>query len=185
MLLAVGLGNPGEKYRDTRHNLGFQVVDKVAEFYALRDWKEKFESHFTQGAAGEKKFLLVKPQTFMNLSGRAVQALMRFYKTPLDQLIVITDDLDLEVGRIRLREKGSDGGHRGLRSIIECVGSNEFKRVRIGIGRPPAGQSVLARVLKGSSSREEQEKMDEAIEQAARLIVDFIEKDQFENWSSS
>jgi peptidyl-tRNA hydrolase, PTH1 family len=182
MIVVIGLGNPGEKYEASRHNLGFQVVDKLAGKLGAPRFKEQFEALVARGDEAGQAFCLCKPQTFMNLSGQAVAALTRFYKVPLADCVVVTDDLDLPLGKLRLRDRGSDGGHRGLRSIIECLGSQEFKRIRIGIGRPPEGRTVLNHVLGGS--KEEQAKLDEAIDVAADRALAFIRTGKFENWSS-
>jgi PTH1 family peptidyl-tRNA hydrolase len=184
MYVTVGLGNPGKEYDSTRHNVGFQVIDRVAALLDSSSWENKFDARFTRGRVADGRFMLVKPQTFMNKSGVAVQALLHFYKVPLEGLLVIVDDLDLEVGTVRLRGSGSDGGHRGLRSIIECMGSREFKRVRLGVGRPRPGESALGRVLKKVTNAEENNKLAEAIEQAARVAAEFITHGNFENWTS-
>ena len=184
MVLAVGLGNPGKRYAATRHNLGFQVIDALAKMFEMGRWENRFHARVAKGAKEGRRFLLVKPQTFMNDSGRAVQEVVRFYKVPLESLLVIVDDLDLEVGKIRLRQEGSDGGHRGLRSIIECTGSQAFKRIRIGVGRPPPGESPVGRVLGPAREPAEAEKLEAAVAQAARLAADYIVTEIFENWSS-
>lgn len=184
MITAVGLGNPGKKYESTRHNLGFQVVDRLAELFQLTGWERKFDALLAPGRLENRRFLLVKPQTYMNDSGRAVQAVLHFYKIPLEKLLVIVDDLDMEVGKIRQRTKGSDGGHRGLRSISQCLGTQGFNRIRIGIGRPPPGQSVISRVLRKTVDPLEAEKLAAGIETAARSAANFITSEEFEHWSS-
>lgn len=184
MIMAVGLGNPGKKYEQSRHNLGFQVVDKLAQRFGVGGWENRSDSLVSFGRHKERRFMLVKPQTFMNNSGRAVQPLLHYYRIPLEGLLVVVDDLDLDVGRIRLRSQGSDGGHKGLRSIIESLGSREFKRIRIGIGRPEAGESVVGRVLRKVDSPAEAEALSGALEQAAGIAADFIVTDTFENWTS-
>jgi PTH1 family peptidyl-tRNA hydrolase len=183
MIVVIGLGNPGEKYEASRHNLGFQVVDRMAKALRAPRWKMQFDALVARGEEAGRAYCLVKPQTFMNLSGVAVAALIRFYKVPLSDCLVVTDDLDLPIGMLRLRDKGSDGGHRGLRSVIESLASMEIKRIRIGIGRPPEGRSVVSHVLSGS--KEEQALLDEALVLAAERALDFIRAGSFENWSSS
>ncbi len=185
MHIAVGLGNPGRKYESTRHNLGFQVIDRVAERLQAAHWENKFDALLARGVAAGHPFMLVKPQTFMNKSGWAVQPLLHFFKVPLDQVVVIVDDIDLEAGKVRLRGTGSDGGHRGLRSIIEQMGSQGFKRIRVGVGRPQPGQSVIGRVLQKVAGAGEEKKIAEALEVASQATLDFIEGRPFENWSSS
>lgn len=182
MRVVAGLGNPGKRYEGSRHNLGFQVVDRVAARLGLADWKTQFKAQVLRGQGPGGAFLLIKPQTYMNLSGEAVGEVVRFYKVPLEDCVAIVDDLDLAPGKIRTRESGSDGGHRGLRSIITHVGGNGFKRIRIGIGRPPEGQSVVGHVL--SASKEEAEQLERAVEDAAELTIRFLETGVFENWSS-
>ncbi len=182
MIVVIGLGNPGEQYEASRHNLGFQVVGRMAQALRAPRWKRQFDALVTRGEEAGRAYCLVKPQTFMNLSGTAVAELVRFYKVPLDDCLVVTDDLDLPLGKIRLRDEGSDGGHRGLRSVIESLGSAAVKRIRIGIGRPPEGRSVHSHVLGGS--REEQAQLEEAVALAAERALDFVRSGRFENWSS-
>ena len=134
--IAVGLGNPGAKYVNTRHNLGFKVIDSLAEALGVTVRKRKFSARFGQTEFAGKKLILLKPWQFMNCSGQAVATVMGFYKIALSDLIVVTDDMALEPGRIRIRAKGSAGGHNGLVDIIEKLGTNEFARCRIGIGHP-------------------------------------------------
>ena len=136
MKLFVGLGNPGAKYKDTRHNAGFLALDKFAEMAAVDIDKNDFKGLFTSfNFAGERIFLF-KPQTFMNLSGQAVVQIMNFFKIDVDELYVIYDDMDLSPGNIRLKEDGTSGGQKGMQNIIELVGSSNIKRIRIGIGKP-------------------------------------------------
>jgi PTH1 family peptidyl-tRNA hydrolase len=182
MKVVAGLGNPGKRYAASRHNLGFQVLDRIAARLGLGDWKTQFQARVirSQGAGGA--FLLVKPQTFMNRSGVSVGEILRYYRVSPADCIVVVDDLDLTLGKIRLRDSGSDGGHRGLRSLIDELGDQAFKRIRIGIGRPPHGGSVVEHVL--SASADEAEALAGAVEQAAELAIAFLESGRFENWSS-
>lgn len=148
MKIFVGLGNPGGEYAQTKHNVGFMLADKIAREIDAGDWRSNFDALVAEGFVDGEKILLVKPQTFMNLSGVAVGAVVNFYKIELSDLIVAHDDMDLPVGMIRLRAKGSSGGHRGVESIIEHLGGRQdFSRVRIGIGRPPENWSVNPHVL--------------------------------------
>jgi len=182
MILVVGLGNPGKEYERSRHNLGFMALDRLAERYGIDSWSRKSNALVARGMAGGKAFLLAKPQTYMNLSGRAVAALLGFYKIDPAECLVVVDDLDLALGKVRARSQGSDGGHKGLRSIVETLGSSGFKRIRIGIGRPQPGMSVVAHVL-GADAAEEA-KLDEAVELAANLAARYIDTAAFEDWTS-
>ncbi len=184
MHVAVGLGNPGREYESTRHNAGFQVIDRLAALLEVTSWENRFDARLARGSVEGRRFCLVKPQTFMNNSGWAVQTILHFYKVPLEHVLVIVDDLDLELGKVRLRAKGSAGGHRGLRSIMECMGSQEFKRMRLGVGRPLPGESAVGRVLNRISDAGEREKLSTAVEQAAQVARDFIVNGKFENWTS-
>lgn len=182
MVLIVGLGNPGKEYEGSRHNLGFRVVDRLAAMLRAPAWKRQHEALVTRGSSQGRAYLLAKPQTYMNDSGRAVQALLHYYRIALSDCLVIVDDLDLEPGKIRQREQGSDGGHRGLRSIVGSVGSRDFKRIRIGIGRPPDKANVVSYVLGGGR---DVETLDAAVEEAAQRALAYLETGRFENWSST
>ena len=133
MKIVVGLGNPGRQYSGTRHNIGFMVADKLASTRALAFSRKKFKAKLAAGSIEGKPVLLVKPQTFMNSSGESVSALMRFYKCELSDLIVVYDDVDLPFGKLRLRPEGGSAGHKGMRSIISALGSENFPRLRVGI----------------------------------------------------
>ena len=146
--MIVGLGNPGEKYFETRHNVGFMLVDKLCKekqltFTADKIFQAEIASTFFYG----EKVYFVKPTTFMNESGKAVHALLSYYGLDIEDLVVIYDDLDMEVGKIRLRAKGSAGGHNGIKSIIKHIGTQEFKRIKIGIGRPENNITIIHHVL--------------------------------------
>jgi PTH1 family peptidyl-tRNA hydrolase len=147
MKIIVGLGNPGREYAQTKHNAGFLFVDALAGRLGADAWRDKFEAQVAETHIGPQKVLLVKPQTYMNDSGRAVGPLMRFYKLPVEDLIVVHDDMDIPCGTIRLRKKGSAGGHNGIKSILAALGDEHFVRVRIGIGRPAPGWTVVNHVL--------------------------------------
>ena len=141
-MLICGLGNPGRRYEGTRHNIGFAVVDALAEQLQATSWRSEQQALTARATANDTHVLLAKPQTFMNNSGAAVRALLRYHQLPLDALLVISDDLDIPFGRLRLRGAGSAGGHNGLRSIIDALGSDQFSRLRIGIGRPEQGATI-------------------------------------------
>lgn len=154
MKLVLGLGNPGKKYERTRHNMGFLVLDRVASERKILIGQRKYRSLIGEFRADGEKILLVKPQTFMNRSGDAVQDLFRYLKAKVHDLVVVHDDLDLPFGRVRIRSRGSAGGHRGMLSILEAVGEEGFLRVRVGIGRPPAGVDPTDYVLQNFSAAE-------------------------------
>jgi peptidyl-tRNA hydrolase, PTH1 family len=157
--LVVGLGNPGTKYASSRHNVGFMALDALREELGLPDYKEKFSGVFTRGEALGQTVVLLKPMTFMNLSGGSVQPAMAFLKVAVPDVLVLHDELDLAFGDVRVKVSGGHAGHNGLRSIIERVSSPDFVRVRIGIGRPPPGfqGDVADYVLSGFDSAERAE----------------------------
>ena len=153
--LAVGLGNPGQRYARTRHNVGFLVIDTLASRLSANQWRARFEAECSMVQMNQTCLVLVKPMTFMNLSGRAVRQLVTWYRAPLDRLLVIYDDVDLPFGALRVRLGGSSGGHHGVESIITALGSGQFARLRIGIGRPSDGRDVTEHVLSRFSEEEE------------------------------
>lgn len=173
MYVIVGLGNPGDKYAQTKHNIGFMTVDYMAEQHNIKLNKIKHKAVLGEGTIGGEKVLLVKPQTFMNLSGQSVMEIMNFYKVPIQNLIVIYDDIDLAVGRIRIRPSGSSGTHNGMRNIIYLLNNQDFPRVRIGIGKQPdymdLGDYVLTRF-----GEEEKPLMAEAVKNSALAIEEII-----------
>ena len=147
MKCIIGLGNPGKKYESTRHNVGFMVIDAFATKWDISINTNKFKSMIGEGNINGQKVVLMKPQTYMNLSGEAVKAYLDFYKADIEQLLVIYDDLDLPVGRMRLRYKGSAGGHNGIKSIVQHLSTQQFNRIRIGISRPQVGGDIVDYVL--------------------------------------
>ncbi|UCZ55192.1 aminoacyl-tRNA hydrolase [Bacillus shivajii] len=169
MKLIVGLGNPGKKYDGTRHNIGFEVIDQCQESLSISLDQSKFKGTFGYRQIGEEKIFLLKPLTYMNLSGESIVPLMNFYKMDVEDLLVIYDDLDLPPGSIRLRQKGGHGGHNGIRSIISQLGTDKFKRIRVGIGRPPEGQAVPNYVL-GGFQQDERIEVDRAVEKSVKAI---------------
>lgn len=171
--LIVGLGNPGARYAHTRHNVGFMVVDAVAEQHGLQLTKRGFHSFWGDGRLDGHKVVLLKPQTFMNLSGQAVAAALRYYRAPAADLLVVYDDLDLPTGRLRLRAAGGAGGHKGMRSVIEHLGHETFARVRIGIDRPPPGWAVPDWVL-APFTADEQPLVRQAVDAAAAAVALFV-----------
>lgn len=169
MKIVVGLGNPGRKYVGTRHNVGFDVLVVLAERFSAEKWRPGFEAEVTEIQIGSERLLLVAPQTFMNLSGRSVRAVVNFYKVPLQQILLIHDDINLPTGRLRLRASGSAGGQKGLQNTIDQLGSREFPRLKIGVGRPPAGQDVSSYVLQ-KFSKTEWPLMEECVHRAASAV---------------
>ena len=153
--IIVGLGNPGPRYAKNRHNIGFQIVDELAAKHDLSFDKRQFKALIASGRIDGQRVLLVKPQTYMNLSGEAVQPLVSYYKVELEDLMVVFDDMDLPAGVIRLRPFGGAGGHNGMKSIIGRLGSNQFPRLRVGVGRPPGRMDPAAYVLQDFSADEE------------------------------
>jgi peptidyl-tRNA hydrolase, PTH1 family len=154
--LIVGLGNPGREYQNNRHNVGFKQIDKLAEKLGVRFTRLESKALVTRAEYRGQRVILAKPQTYMNLSGQAVRALTRFYKLPLSNLIVAYDDVDLPFGSLRLRSKGGAGGQKGMASIIEQLGTQEFSRLRIGIDRPPGRMDAAAYVLQNFSPSEQE-----------------------------
>ena len=169
MKLIVGLGNPGERYERTRHNVGFLVIDRLAKQNTIAVEQELCGALVGEGVLQDEKVLLVKPQTYMNRSGETVANLARQYGIESEDLVVINDDLDLPFGRIRIRPSGSAGGHRGLLSITESLASASFNRVRIGIGRPPEGMEAAQYVLQPFTETES-EQLAQLVERAAESV---------------
>ncbi len=168
MKLIVGLGNPGRRYAETRHNLGYRTVDELAKRWGIDVGREKFSGIVGQGHHGGHDVLLLKPTTFMNRSGESVLAAGQFYKVPLSDTIVVVDDLDLPVGRIRVRPDGSSGGHKGLADIIRRLGDDGFARVRIGIG--PAHRELTVEHVLSRATEEEAPVLEEAVVKAADAV---------------
>ncbi|MCC8369461.1 MAG: aminoacyl-tRNA hydrolase [Rickettsia endosymbiont of Oxypoda opaca] len=147
MILVIGLGNPGIKYQDTRHNVGYMAIDKLAKYYQLLfSLKKKFNAEIAEGNVEVHKILLVKPMTYMNLSGNAITAIKSYYNIKLENIYVIHDDIDLAVGRVKCKQGGGSGGHNGLKSLDQTIGNN-YHRIRIGIGRPENNEEVADYVL--------------------------------------
>ncbi len=176
MKIITGLGNPGTEYAKTKHNVGFMFVDALADKLGVTEWKDKFDAKIGEGRIGMEKVLLVKPQTYMNDSGRAVGPVMNFYKLTPEDLIVAHDDMDIPAGTIRIRKKGSAGGHNGIKSILAHVGDEHFSRVRIGIGRPLPGWTVVNHVL-AAFSEEDAPKITEAINYLIPAVECIVNED--------
>jgi PTH1 family peptidyl-tRNA hydrolase len=166
--LIAGLGNPGAEYARTRHNVGFLVVEEVASRVASNwNFEKKFDARVAKAERTGRKILLAEPQTFMNASGEAVAALMNFYRVPIQQLLVIADDADLPFGEIRLRAKGSSGGHHGLESIEKHIGSRDFARLKVGIGRTKDGRREITNYVLGKFSADETKLLAKVLQRAA------------------
>ena len=178
MKMIVGLGNIGTRYDETRHNTGFMVVDQLARDYHLGAFTHlKQEAVAVSGVINGEKVMLVKPTTFMNDSGRAVGPLVDYYDIDLDDLVIVNDDLDMPVGKVRLKTHGASGGHNGLKSIISVLGTKNFNRVKVGIDHPQHG-TVVSHVL-GKFSKDERPKFDQAVEQAEHALEDWINGEDF------
>ncbi|MDL4840473.1 aminoacyl-tRNA hydrolase [Aquibacillus rhizosphaerae] len=175
MKCIVGLGNPGKKYEKTRHNVGFMIIEEIAKRNNVKLNKKKYNGKFVVETIGQEKVVLLEPQTYMNLSGESVRPLMDFYNISAEDVVVIYDDLDLPPGKIRLRQKGGHGGHNGIRSMIEHLGTKEFKRIRVGIGRPTIPMPVSDYVL-GRFSSEDQDSINESIIRAAEACETWFSK---------
>ena len=176
MKLIVGLGNVGKEYAHTRHNIGFMVVDELANRYNVNGWQTKWQAEVAQ-CFMPSKVLLVKPNTYMNLSGNAVREIVNFYNIAPQDVIVVQDDLDLPCGHIRIRDKGSAGGHNGISSIIQNLGTQEFPRLKVGIGHPmQSGKKVVAHVLERFGS-EEQPIIKQAVADVASAIEIFVKEE--------
>ncbi len=173
----VGLGNPGKKYEGTRHNAGFAAIEAIAEKYGVRVNRAKFKSLCGELAVGDQKILLMMPQTYMNNSGEAVREALNFYKLKPEQCAVICDDITLDVGTIRIRRKGSDGGQRGMRSIITLCGSEHFPRIKIGVGKKPHPDYDLAAWVLSRFTKDEATALLPAIKNAAEAAL-LIASDQ-------
>jgi PTH1 family peptidyl-tRNA hydrolase len=172
----VGLGNPGDKYEKTRHNAGFRTVDSLAATLNAASWKNKFQSLIAEAEYDGKKLLLVKPLTFMNNSGAAVSEVVNFYKIPTESLIVISDDISMDAGRLRIRASGSHGGHNGLKDIIELLGTDAIARIKVGMGQKPHPDYDLANWVLGKPSAEDEKKITEAEELAAKATLTAVTK---------
>jgi len=173
MWLIIGLGNPGKEYQLTRHNIGFRVVDLLARERGIQFRRRRGEAQVGEGRVGREKVILAKPLTYMNQSGVAVKKLIMASGIPLDHIMVVHDDLDLACGRMKIKEKGGHGGHKGVQSIMEELGSADFLRVKIGIGKPPSPEEGADYVL-SRFSRDESSLVKEGMEQAAEAIETMI-----------
>lgn len=171
--LLIGLGNPGREYQNNRHNFGFMLIDRLAVRLNARGLKVQSKAIVTSGLYQDRKIILAKPQTYMNLSGQAAQGLLNFYKIPMENMLIAHDDLDIPFGTIRIRPKGGPGGQGGMASTIEKLGTKDFPRLRLGIGRPPGRMDPAAFVLQ-DFSREEMKLISEILDRAADAALEFV-----------
>lgn len=173
--IVVGLGNPGKQYEATRHNAGFIALEALADKLGVKITKVRFKSFCAEASIGDRRVLLMMPQTFMNLSGEAVTEAMRFYKLPPERVLVMFDDISLPVGTVRVRRKGSDGGQKGMRSIITLSGSDQFPRIKIGVGEKPHPDYNLADWVLSRFTKDEAARMVEAARSAAEAACLIVE----------
>ena len=173
MYLIVGLGNPEADYAKTRHNMGFNVINKLAKQYNIELNKKKFNSEYQTAIIEGEKVVLIKPQTYMNNSGEAVLEFINFYKTELDKLIIIYDDIDIVPGKIRIRKSGSPGSHNGMKSVTSCLNSENFPRIRVGIGKPQEHIDMIHHVI-GPISESEIDLLNEGTEKAKDALIELI-----------
>lgn len=178
MKAIIGLGNPGTKYMKTKHNIGFIALDEIAVQKGATFNKTQFEAEVAEYFENGEKILLVKPQTFMNESGRSVAPLMAYYQLELEDVLVIYDDLDLQTGKIRLRTKGSAGGHNGVKSLIAHLGSQDIQRIKVGIDRPLPGKDVISHVL-GTFPKDTHEAMLISVKEAAAAAIVWTQSSDF------
>lgn len=175
MKMIIGLGNPGKQYEKTRHNVGFQVIDELCDRLSAPAMQSKFNGMYTSVHRPEGKVMLVKPLTYMNLSGECVRPLMDYFDVAVEDIVVLYDDLDIAPGAIRLRQKGSAGGHNGMKSLIAHLGTDQFNRIRIGVGRPTGGMKVVDYVL-APFSKEETAVIEEMVQKSASACEAWLSK---------
>lgn len=173
MYLIIGLGNPEKDYSNTRHNMGFNVINKIANQYKIEVSKNKFKGLYGSGIIEGEKVILLKPQTYMNLSGESIKETMQFYKIEKEQIIVIYDDIDIKPGIIKIRKAGGAGTHNGMKSVIQELNTQDFKRVRVGIGMPEEKENLIEYVI-GAIPEEEKEKLDKATDVAKEAVIEMI-----------
>jgi len=173
MYLIVGLGNPEAEYGKTRHNMGFNTINKISQQYNIEVKQNKFQALYGSGMIEKEKVILLKPQTYMNLSGNSVKEVVDFYKIEKEKILVIYDDMDIEPGKIKIRKKGSAGGHNGMKSIIQMIGTEEFPRIRVGIGRPIHKDDEINYVI-GAIPEEDLKRLDEGIEKAQKAVEEIL-----------
>lgn len=173
MYLIVGLGNPEKDYSNTRHNMGFQAINKIAKQYEIEITRNKFKGLYGTGSIEGEKVILLKPQTFMNLSGESIKEILQFYKIEIEQMIILYDDIDVEPGRIKIRKTGSPGTHNGMKSVVHELNTQNFKRIRIGIGKPEDKEDLIEYVI-GAIPEEDKEKLEKGTELAKEAVIETI-----------
>ena len=174
MILIAGLGNPGTEYDNTRHNVGFKVIDNISKEYNIEVNRQKFKGICGEGFIANQKVMLLKPSTYMNLSGDSIREAADFYKLSSEEIIVIYDDISLDIGRLRLREKGSAGGHNGIKSIIANLGTDIFPRIKVGVGQPDVD---LVKYVLGKFSKDELELLNQSVDAATQATEEIIKSD--------
>lgn len=173
MYIIVGLGNPEPEYENTRHNMGFKVINKIANTYKIEMNRTKFNAIYGQGIIQDQKVILVKPQTYMNLSGQAVHEFVNFYKINPENLIVLYDDVDIEKGIVKIRKKGGPGTHNGMKSVTQEIGTQEFPRIRIGIGAPMYKNDMINYVI-GAIPEEDKKQLEQGIKTASKAVEEIL-----------
>lgn len=173
MYLIVGLGNPEEEYSKTRHNMGFNTINKISQQYNIEVKQNKFQALYGSGMIEKEKVILLKPQTYMNLSGESVKEVAEFYNLKPEEIIVIYDDIDIEKGHIKIRKKGGAGSHNGMKSVVEELQSTDFARIRVGIGQPEFKSDMINYVI-GKVPQEEQEILQQGVEKAAKAVEEIL-----------
>ena len=173
MYLIVGLGNPEEDYSQTRHNMGFNVINKIAEQYEIEVTKRKFKGLYGIGTIEGEKAILLKPKTYINISGESIEEIIKFYKIEEEQLIVIYDDIDVEPGAIRIRKSGGAGTHNGMKSVIQKINTKNFKRIRVGIGKPENKEELIEYVIE-AINEEDKQKLEKGVELAKQATIEII-----------
>ena len=173
MYLIIGLGNPESDYAETRHNMGFNVINQLAKEYGIQINRKKFNSEYENAIIEGEKVVLIKPQTFMNASGEAVIEFVNFYKVDLNKVIIIYDDIDIEPGKIRIRKNGSAGSHNGMKSIVHFLNSTDFPRIRVGIGKPKENENMIEYVI-GAIPDEEKKSLEDGVNIAKDAIIELL-----------
>lgn len=173
MYLIVGLGNPESDYAKTRHNMGFRVINELAKQYEIDIARKKFRSEYENAIIEGQKVILVKPQTFMNVSGEAIIEFVNFYKIELDKIIIIYDDMDIEPGKIRIRKSGSPGSHNGMKSVVHFLNSENFPRIRVGIGKPREDENVIEYVI-GTIPEEDEKDLETGVNLAKEAVIELL-----------
>ena len=174
MYLIVGLGNPEEEYSKTRHNMGFNTINKISQQYNIEVKQNKFQALYGSGMIEKEKVILLKPQTYMNLSGQSIKKYIDFYKIPLENILVVFDDMDTEKGKIKIRKMGGPGTHNGAKSVVHELQSEQFARIRVGIGRPIDNDEIIDYVITPIQDEQEYKQLEIGIEKAKDAIIEYL-----------